>query len=103
MISFADIQKRVVEELDIADLSPEDQERVVDELGGMLYKRMLMSIFDKIPENEHGRLKQLIDSGMDSEITELVHKHIPDVGAVIAQEFETSMQDYRAALLQSSS
>ena len=98
MITVADIQQHVAEEVGITHLPKEDQDKVTDELGGMLYKRMLMAIFDKLPPHEHEHLKQLIAQDAASEISDLVHKYIPDVGTVIEQELKTSMQEFRTVL-----
>jgi len=101
MITVEDIQKRIVEELAIEHLSAEDQTRLVDELGGMLHQRLLLSIFEKIPVEDHEKLKQFITADMEEEISALVHKHVANVGEVIENELATSMKEYKEALTQS--
>ncbi len=99
MITIADLQKELVEELGLDNLSAEDQERVLNEAGGMIYQRILLSVFEKIPAAEHDKLTQLITADLEDEITELVHKHVPNVEEVVEVEMQTSIDDLKRALL----
>ncbi len=97
-MKFEDLQKRLVEELSLEHLSPDEQEKVLDEIGGMLYQRVMLELFNHIPEGEHTKLKQLIDAGLEEEITALIHKHVPNVEEAITKELEQSMQEYKEVL-----
>lgn len=98
MITAEDIHKRIAEELDITHLPQEAQEKVADELGGMLYQRMLLAIFDKVPPMQQEELKRLIATDAEDAITELIQKHVPHVAQVIEEEFAAGLADYREAL-----
>lgn len=98
MITAQDIHKRIAEELDITHLPQEDQERIADELGGMLYQRMLLAIFDKVPPMQQEELRRLIASESEDAITDLIHKYVPNVAEVIEKELAAGLQDYREAL-----
>lgn len=98
MINITDLQSRLVEELDIAHLDTQAQERVIDEVGSMLYQRVLLAIFDKIPADQHEKLKQLISANLEDEISAMVAKYVQNVEEVAALALEDGLADYRQAL-----
>jgi len=99
MIHAADIQKQIADELAIGHLPVVDQERLTNEMSAMLYQRILFALFREIPKQEHEKLKQLISSNLDNEITALVHKHVPDISEVVEKELAIGIREYKEALL----
>lgn len=98
MLSITDLHTKLVDALDIAHLAPEDQERVVEQMGSMVYQRVLLAVFDKIPAEEHEKLKHLIAANLEDEISALVAKHVPNAEEVVATALAESFADYEAAM-----
>lgn len=97
MTSLADIHARVADELNLAHLSADEQKAVVAEIGDMLYRRMLLAIFEQIPAKAREELGTLIDSGDEAAMTALINTHVPDPEAVIRTELEVAMREYQEA------
>ena len=97
MTTLTDIHARVAQELDLAHLPQDEQEAVVAEIGGMLYRRMLLAVYEKIPAEAHEQLGTLINTGDEAAITEFISTHVPDPEMVITQELETAIREYREA------
>lgn len=99
MMNITDLQSRLVEELGIAHLDVEAQERVIDEMGGMLYQRVLLTIFDKIPADQHEKLKQLIAANLEDEISAMVSRYVENVEGIAATALAEGIADYKTTLV----
>tara|TARA_B100000745_G_scaffold130817_1_gene85248 strand:+ start:7643 stop:7945 length:303 start_codon:yes stop_codon:yes gene_type:complete len=98
MINITDLHNRLVQELNIENLPPHDQEKILDQAGSMIYQRILLAVFQNIPTTEHDKLKQFVAADLEDEITELVHKHVPQAEEIIEKEMTSSVQELKEIL-----
>lgn len=103
MITEQTIQEKVNAVLDIEHLPMDDQERIKQKMKTILYQRIMLLIFSKLPAIEQDKMKKLIEANLMDEVSDLINRYVPNVDELIEQEIKSSMEDYQGVAFVSTS
>lgn len=102
MITEQDITQRVTEELNLAHLSAEEQDQVLETLGKALQTRVVLALVQEIPAQEHEQLRELIEAGKEGEVRTLIEARVPNANEIVERELTEGLAAYKQALTQES-
>jgi hypothetical protein len=88
----------MVVELGLQNLSEEEQDTVLDGVSEMIFAKMLIKIFEIVPEDKHEKIKKLMEAGEDGAIQGLIEKYIPDAAHVMQEVIFNAIEEYKAAV-----
>ena len=92
------LKDKLVEELNISHLSPEERDMVLDKVAELLMKRATFEVYTLIQQSEHEKIDALTELGKDAEVADIVRKYVPNVQEVAAQAIRDELEEYKKSL-----
>ena len=87
-------REALIKELNLGELSEEDQNKILDELAQKLLRRVLLKLFDLMPEGERDNFQNLLKSS-EAEAQTLVQKYIPNSSEIIGAELRAGIDEHK--------
>jgi ATP phosphoribosyltransferase len=94
-INPAEIRTRIIEDLDLAHLSKDEQDQVIEALGEVLLERATYEIMRRIPDEDLEALDALAEDGTDEAMQEAIKKHVPDVEQVVMNAVREGIEEHK--------
>lgn len=91
----------IVEKLSLEKFSEEKQGEIIDTLGGIIMKRLLLAAIDRIPlehQEEFNRLSEGTEGITSQEVTAFIETHIPDWNNVMAQTISETIEEFKTKI-----
>ncbi len=88
----------IVEKLGLEGFSEEEQEQVIEQLGEIIVKRLLLAAIDRIPlehQEEFNRLSEEDGGVTSAEVSAFIATHIPDWDSVMSQVMTETIEEFK--------
>ncbi|MBP9669032.1 MAG: hypothetical protein KBE09_01960 [Candidatus Pacebacteria bacterium] len=85
----------IITELNIGHLSQEEQDEILDTLGDIALKRVLMTVFDRIPEAERDVFQDLLEKNDQEGIQKLLGQHVPEFSELVADSLKMTVEEHK--------
>lgn len=89
------LRERIVAELNIGHLEPQEQEQVIDKVSEVLLKKATFEVMRRIPEDALDELDRLAVADDADAVRALVRKHVPDVDTVVADAAREGLEEHK--------
>jgi len=96
----AENREKIVKELGLEHVSAEDQDLVIESVGEILFKRIMLKMLAQIPETEQDAFVQAVGAYKFDESDAMIKKYVPNVGEMIVAELSAGIQEYKTALIE---
>lgn len=88
------LEKNVLEELGLKNLSPDETEKLFVSLGEIIQGRINLRIIDELAEADKNAFYALLDQKQnDAEVTAFLQEKIPNLNDLVAQVIAESKQE----------
>lgn len=91
----AQSREAIIKELNIGHLSPEEQETILDGLGDILLRRVLLKLLELLPENERDNFGNLFAAQDAAGMQTLVEKYVPNSSDIISSELRAGIEEHK--------
>jgi hypothetical protein len=88
-------REMLVKELNLGHLSQEEQEQILEGLGEVLLRRVLLKMLELLPESEQENFGQLFAAEDFRGMQALIEKHIPNSSDVIKAELRAGIDAHK--------
>jgi len=78
----------MVEELGLENLAKEKQGKILEELGKVLYDRMLLRLIEKLSDEEAEKVNILLNKGEIEKAYEYIERKVPNFPAILKKEIK---------------
>lgn len=85
----------LISELNIGHLSEAEQNSIVDGLGEVLLRRVMLKLFNMLPENEKDNFQNLLKEQKGPEADALLAKHVPNASDIIREEMRAGIDEHK--------
>lgn len=85
--------KNIIKELGLDDLSVEEQEKLLEEMAEIVYKKILLRVVNRLSEEEIAELNNLLDKKDYEKVNSYIEEKIPDFMEIFKQEIETFQEE----------
>jgi len=92
---IAEGREKIIAELNLAHLPTAEQDQVLDTLGDVLIRRIIIKVLSLLPETEKQTFEQLFASEQNEALEALINKNIPNAREVMMQEVRDGVEDYK--------
>lgn len=88
------LRATIIEIFDIDKLAPEEQEKMITKIGGLVFQAVLMRILPTMSEEDQSQYEALIDNkaGAD-ELLEFLMNKVPNFMDIVIEESENFRKD----------
>lgn len=90
-----EIKAKVVAELEIAHLPPDEQETIIATLAEALLERATTIIMAKIPDGEFANVDALVETGDQETLKEKIIQFVPDAPQIIDMIVRDGVAEYK--------
>ena len=90
------IHALILRELDIEDMPPTVQEKIIAEVGQNIFMATQIALLQALPESEHAPYQKLIEEGKPEEAATLLAKHIPDLDTFVTSVAAKTLTEFKA-------
>jgi hypothetical protein len=87
-------RREIIDALNIGHLAKEEQDAIVDKLGTVLMQRVLVTVFDMLPDAERARFEELLNADQMDAVQALIQKNIPNAQEVIQNEIRDGVREH---------
>ena len=87
-------RQQIVDALNIGHLTEAEQNEIVESLGTVLFKRVLIALLDRLPEEDAKRYMEFTQAEQHESAQAIVAKHIPNYGDIVNEELTKGIQEY---------
>lgn len=87
--------KSLINELNIGHLSEDEQGQILEALGDIALKRVLVTVFDRVPENVRDPLADMIEKDDQEGIQKIFAEHVPDIADIVAAALQTTVEEHK--------
>ena len=91
----SEVKQSLVDNLDIAALSEDELEAVINQLERNILKRIHLKIATTLDPEQNDRLIELLNEGDDEAVRDLLLLHIPDLYDQIARISKWTILEYQ--------
>ena len=88
-------REMMIKELNIAHLPEEAQSEILDGLGEVLLRRVLLKLLELLPETERANFGKLLETSDGQAAQELIQKYIPNSPDVIRDELRAGIDEHK--------
>ncbi len=92
MDKTTDIRTLLIEELDLADLAPEQADEIVARVGEQIMQRVIISVLDQLSEEDKNTFKELSESKNAEDMQKFLAEKIPNLNELIQTETQTRIE-----------
>lgn len=85
----------IINELNIGNLSPEEQDEILDTLGDIALKRVLMTVFDRIPEAERDAFQDMLEKNDQAGMQQMLGQYVPEFPELIADALKMTVEEHK--------
>lgn len=85
----------LIAELGLQNMAEEDRQIILDEIGSVLFERVMLKLISLLPEVERDVFGQHFANQNIDEMQALIQKHIPDSQAVIKSELRQGIEEHK--------
>ena len=85
----------IINVINIGNLSQEEQDEVLDALGDIALKRVLMTVFDRIPEGERDEFQDLLEKNDQEGVQKLLAQHVPEFPELVADSLKMTAEEHK--------
>ena len=90
-----DIKKIVIDALNIGHLTPAEQDKIMNDLGGALIERATYALLMALPPEDFDRIDKLVEGEKDQEMTEAIQKSVPNAQEIIENAIKSGVEEYK--------
>lgn len=90
-----DVKKMVVDALNIAHLTPAEQDKIMNDLGTALIERATYALLMALPPEDFDRIDKLAEGEKDEEMFEAVQKSIPNGAEIVENAIRSGVEEYK--------
>lgn len=94
-VNAEELRTKIVQELNLGHLSPQEQDAIIGQLGDVLMERATMTLLSKLPSQEVEKVDQLLAGNMHQEAQALIEKYVPNTQEVIAQAVHEGIEEHK--------
>ncbi len=95
MINKEELTKKIIDELDIAEIPKESQENIIAKLGESVLKKLTIDIFSEIPKNERAELENMMKSGNMDETHKFLDSKIPNLDDFVNKSIKNTVDEFK--------
>ncbi len=88
-------REMLLKELGLHHLSVEAQEVILEEVGSVLFERVLLKIISLLPESERDNFGTSFAAHNVADMQTLVERHIPNSSEVVRQELRAGIEEHK--------
>ncbi|TSC85674.1 MAG: hypothetical protein G01um10148_1060 [Parcubacteria group bacterium Gr01-1014_8] len=88
-------REMLVKELNLAHLTEEEQDQILDGLGEVLLRRVLLKMLELMPESERENFGKLFAAQDAEGMQAVVVKYIPNANDVIKAELRAGIDEHK--------
>ncbi len=86
---------KMVAELNIGHLPKAEQDAIVDGLGEVLLRRVLLKLFELVPAGERDTLQKLLKEQNGEAAQALIGKYVPNMDDVVRAEIRVGIDEHK--------
>jgi len=86
MDNTTDIRTLLIDELDLADLAPEQADEIVARVGEQIMQRVIISVLDQLSEEDKATFTQISESKNAEDMQKFLAEKIPNLTELIQTE-----------------
>lgn len=90
-----EMRAMIAEELDLEDLAPDMQEKVIDQFTENALKRVTISLFERLPEDAKAEFTRLGDASDAEGVLKLFKDNIPNLDDFIRAEVKDEAEAFK--------
>jgi hypothetical protein len=94
------VREQIVNSLNMAHLTQEEQDDILEHLGAVLLERASLALMKEMSEADLEEMDKLVEEGKSEEAMAVVKRAVPNVDAVVAAEVQAGIVDYKRFLLE---
>ena len=92
---IAEGREKIIAELNLGHLPTEEQDHVLDTLGDVLIRRMIIKVLALLPDGEKQKFEELFVAQQNEALEALINKNIPNAREVMMQEVRDGVEEYK--------
>lgn len=100
MISQHEVEQQLGTMLGISNLPKAKQMEIFDELGKVVFKRVLLKVLSLMPGEKLDEFERLMKEEKEQELQELIKAHVPNVDEVINAEVRATIETHQRRVVQ---
>ncbi len=86
MTTLSYLQKDIIKDLGLDDLSPEEQEKSLVKLGQILFQRVMLRVMDELNEKDQADLSKVFDKNDEGAVWDFLKIKLSNLDQVVAEE-----------------
>lgn len=99
MTSANTLKQIIIEDLKLHTLNQGSQERILDDITELIFRKVMLVVFPKLGEGEKQELEDMLVRGSsDSDIIDFLQAKIIDLDKLVKQEMDVIMTDLKGFL-----
>jgi hypothetical protein len=87
------LMQDIIEKLHIKGASREVQEKIVEQVGSNIFKRITLKTVEALPDEARDEYVKLTEAGDADALMALIEKHIPEYDALVKNETDRVMEE----------
>lgn len=92
----------IINELNLGALTPEEQDTVLEGLGELAMKRVLIYVLEALPEEKRDELEQLILAERDEELQTFIGTQVPNASELIQRGIMDTIEEHKRLMVEAS-
>jgi hypothetical protein len=89
------LQKEIIAELKLENLTQEEREHIVTTLGENIIQQAILDLYDMLPADAQAEFKNKAETSTLEELVELFSPHVGDVDEVIKQSSTKIISEFK--------
>jgi hypothetical protein len=85
----------IINELNLSALTPEEQDVVLEGLGELAMKRVLVYVIEALADDKRDELEQLILAEKDEELQTFIGTHVPNAPELIQRGIMDTIEEHK--------
>lgn len=95
-----EIRARIIADLELAHLTKDEQDQIIEALGEVLLERATYEVMSRIPEDALESLDALAESSTDDAMQAAIKKYVPDVEEVVMRAVSEGIEEHKRLVAQ---
>lgn len=93
---IGNIMNLITSQLNIDQLAPEEQQRIIETLEQKIYDQVISACLEKIDEAQQERLSALLAEGSTDDVMSFLKQVVPDIESIITTISKDVVADFKA-------
>jgi hypothetical protein len=96
IISPEQVKKMIIDSLNIAHLSVQEQDKIIGDLGAALMERATYALMMNVPEAEFDKIDALSEQeGKEAEMIAIIQKVVPNAQQIVEEAITSGVEEYK--------